>query len=94
MSQPPLEAGESGPIGLILAPARELALQIAEVAKRFCKHLNLKSSCVYGGGAVAEQIGELKRGKSGMGRQQSPLLKFTSLILRFYPSLLPFALSS
>jgi hypothetical protein len=66
MSQPPLEPGESGPIGLILAPARELALQIAEVAKRFCKHLNLKSSCVYGGGAVAEQIGELKRGKNSV----------------------------
>lgn len=62
MSQPPLDVGESGPIGLILAPARELAMQISDVAKRFCKHLNLKSSCVYGGGAVAEQIGELKRG--------------------------------
>lgn len=60
MSQPPLDPGESGPIGLILAPARELALQIADVAKKFCKHLNLKSSCVYGGGAVAEQIGEVR----------------------------------
>ncbi|GMH73165.1 hypothetical protein TrST_g7019 [Triparma strigata] len=62
MSQPGLEPNESGPIGLILAPARELALQIHSVIKQFCKHLNLRSTCVYGGGPVSEQIGELKRG--------------------------------
>ncbi|GMH74896.1 hypothetical protein TL16_g06589 [Triparma laevis f. inornata] len=62
MSQPGLETNESGPIGLILAPARELALQIHQVIKQFCKHLNLRSTCVYGGGPVSEQIGELKRG--------------------------------
>ena len=62
MSQPPLEPGESGPIGLVFAPARELAMQIYDVAKTFCKHLNLRATCVYGGGPVAEQIGELKRG--------------------------------
>lgn len=40
--QPPLEPGESGPIGLILAPARELAYQIHLVCKAFCKNLGLK----------------------------------------------------
>ena len=34
MSQPGLEPNESGPIGLILAPARELALQIHSVIKQ------------------------------------------------------------
>lgn len=40
--QPPLGSQESGPIGLILAPARELASQIHAVCKFFSKHLNLK----------------------------------------------------
>lgn len=43
--QPPLGPQESGPIGLILAPARELASQIHSVCKVFCKLLGLKNSC-------------------------------------------------
>lgn len=60
--QPELAAHESGPIGLILAPARELAVQIHHVTKSFCKHLGLKSTAIYGGAGVAEQIADLKRG--------------------------------
>lgn len=62
MDQPPLAPNESGPIGLILAPARELAYQIHLVCKVFTKQLGLKSTAVYGGAGVAEQIGDLKRG--------------------------------
>jgi hypothetical protein len=40
--QPDLAPGESGPIGLILAPARELAAQIQSVCKVFAKNLGLK----------------------------------------------------
>ena len=42
LDQPPLEPHESGPIGLILAPARELAYQIHLVCKSFTKSLGLK----------------------------------------------------
>ena len=42
MDQPPLQIGESGPIGLVLAPARELAFQIHNVCKVFAKNLGLK----------------------------------------------------
>jgi ATP-dependent RNA helicase DDX46/PRP5 len=42
MAQPPLAPNESGPIGLILAPARELAYQIHLVCKTFAKSLGLK----------------------------------------------------
>jgi ATP-dependent RNA helicase DDX46/PRP5 len=42
MAQPPLEQNESGPIGLVLAPARELAFQIHSVSKKFAKELGLK----------------------------------------------------
>jgi len=62
LDQPPLAPNETGPIGLILAPARELAYQIHAVCKGFSKHLNIKSTAVYGGAGVAEQIGDLKRG--------------------------------
>lgn len=40
--QPPLGPQESGPIGLILAPARELAYQIYMVSKKFAKPFGLK----------------------------------------------------
>lgn len=40
--QPPLAPHESGPIGLVLAPARELAVQIHHVTKIFAKQLGLK----------------------------------------------------
>ena len=40
--QPGLGPHESGPIGLVLAPARELAVQIHHVTKIFAKHLNIK----------------------------------------------------
>ena len=62
LDQPPLGPNETGPIGLILAPARELAYQIHVVCKGLAKHLGLKSTAVYGGAGVAEQIGDLKRG--------------------------------
>lgn len=61
LDQPPLMDGE-GPIGLIMAPARELASQIFQEAKKFTKPLGLRVTCIYGGAGVAEQIADLKRG--------------------------------
>jgi ATP-dependent RNA helicase DDX46/PRP5 len=59
--QPPLYDNE-GPIGLIMAPARELAFQINQEAKRFTSTLGMRVACIYGGGGVADQIADLKRG--------------------------------
>lgn len=61
LDQRPLKDGE-GPISLVFAPTRELATQIFSVLKSFCKFLNLKISCVYGGSGIGPQISELKRG--------------------------------
>lgn len=61
LDQPPLQEGD-GPIGLIMAPARELAFQIFNQAKKFCRVLGLRTACIYGGAGVAEQIADLKRG--------------------------------
>ncbi|KAL0228725.1 hypothetical protein GEMRC1_013345 [Eukaryota sp. GEM-RC1] len=60
-SQPPLSKGD-GPIGLVLAPTRELAMQTFHESKKFGRSLGLRSVCLYGGSHVSEQIGELKRG--------------------------------
>jgi hypothetical protein len=46
MDQPELEDGD-GPIGLILAPTRELATQIYTETKKFAKAYNLKVVCVH-----------------------------------------------
>mmetsp|Transcript_15775 Transcript_15775/g.23220 ORF Transcript_15775/g.23220 Transcript_15775/m.23220 type:complete len:475 (+) Transcript_15775:118-1542(+) len=50
--QPPLGPQESGPIGLILAPARELATQIHSVCRVFCKHLGLNDSFFCGSSLI------------------------------------------
>jgi ATP-dependent RNA helicase DDX46/PRP5 len=51
-----------GPIGLVLAPTRELATQIHRECKPYLKALNLRAVCAYGGAPIKEQIAELKRG--------------------------------
>lgn len=59
--QSALKDGE-GPIGLIMTPTRELAVQIHRDCKAFLKMMNLRSVCAYGGAPISEQIAELKRG--------------------------------
>ncbi|EPS62515.1 hypothetical protein M569_12274, partial [Genlisea aurea] len=59
--QPPLVSGD-GPIGLIMAPTRELVQQIHSDIKKFAKVAGLSCVPVYGGSGVAQQISELKRG--------------------------------
>jgi ATP-dependent RNA helicase DDX46/PRP5 len=61
MDQRKIREGE-GPIGLILAPTRELATQIHTVVKPFAKIMNLHAACVYGGAGIGSQISELRRG--------------------------------
>ena len=56
-----LEDGD-GPIAIVMAPTRELALQITKEAKKFTKSMGLRAVCVYGGTGISEQIAELKRG--------------------------------
>lgn len=53
-----------GPIALILAPTRELAVQIQEEASKFGSHSNIRSTCIYGGAPKGPQIRDLKRGFS------------------------------
>ncbi|XP_059052282.1 ATP-dependent RNA helicase DDX42 [Achroia grisella] len=61
MDQKELAPGD-GPIGLILAPTRELAQQIYMEAKRFGKVYNIRCVCCYGGGSKWEQTKALEGG--------------------------------
>jgi ATP-dependent RNA helicase RhlE len=47
---------------LILAPTRELAIQVEASFKEYGKHLPLRSTVVYGGADMDAQIRELRRG--------------------------------
>ncbi|KAM8844449.1 putative ATP-dependent RNA helicase DDX17 isoform 1-T2 [Spinachia spinachia] len=59
--QPYLERGD-GPICLVLAPTRELAQQVQQVACEYGKCSRMKSTCVYGGAPKGPQIRDLERG--------------------------------
>jgi ATP-dependent RNA helicase DeaD len=48
--------------GLVLAPTRELAIQVAERIRRFSKYTKLKVLPVYGGESINKQINALYRG--------------------------------
>ncbi|KAI8593480.1 P-loop containing nucleoside triphosphate hydrolase protein [Geranomyces variabilis] len=61
MDQEELAKGD-GPIGLILAPTRELAHQIYLEAKKFAKAYSIKVSVVYGGAPKGDQFKELRAG--------------------------------
>uniref|UniRef100_A0A182JZP1 RNA helicase n=1 Tax=Anopheles christyi TaxID=43041 RepID=A0A182JZP1_9DIPT len=59
--QPRLRRGD-GPIALILAPTRELAQQIKQVADDFGRALKYKNTCLFGGGKKRKQQDDLEYG--------------------------------
>ncbi|XP_017058487.1 ATP-dependent RNA helicase bel isoform X1 [Drosophila ficusphila] len=50
------------PLGLVLAPTRELATQIFEEAKKFAYRSRMRPAVLYGGNNTIEQMRELDRG--------------------------------
>ena len=48
--------------GLIMAPTRELAMQITDEIKKFGKHTGIKTATVYGGQGMGIQLDTLHRG--------------------------------
>ena len=51
-----------GPVGLVLAPTRELALQIQQVANDMGKLVGIKNVAIYGGASKGPQLGDIRRG--------------------------------
>jgi len=60
-NQPRLQRGD-GPIVLVLAPTRELAQQIVQVAKDFGSSSRIRSTCLFGGAPKGPQIRDLQNG--------------------------------
>jgi len=60
-AQPYLQPGD-GPIVLIIAPTRELAVQIQQEANKFGASSKIKNTCIYGGVPKGGQIADLRRG--------------------------------
>jgi ATP-dependent RNA helicase DDX5/DBP2 len=58
----PLLAPGDGPIVLILAPTRELAVQIQQEISKFGRSSRIRNTCVYGGVPKGPQIRDLVRG--------------------------------
>lgn len=58
----PLLAPGDGPIVLILAPTRELAVQIQQEISKFGRSSRIRNTCVYGGVPKGPQIRDLSRG--------------------------------
>lgn len=61
LDQRPLKPAD-GPIGLILAPTRELSLQIVTELKPFLSASGITIKCAYGGQPISDQIAMIKRG--------------------------------
>ena len=60
-AQPYLQRGD-GPIVLVLAPTRELAVQIEEECRKFGSSSSIKHVCVYGGVSKGPQARALRDG--------------------------------
>lgn len=64
---PPVHVNSSGkrkqyPLGLVLAPTRELATQIYDEARKFAYRSRMRPAVVYGGSNIVDQMRELDRG--------------------------------
>ncbi|KAJ0579273.1 putative RNA helicase [Helianthus annuus] len=60
-AQPILSPGD-GPIVLVLAPTRELAVQIQQEATKFGASSKIKNTCIYGGVPKGPQVRDLQKG--------------------------------
>ncbi|KAF8331477.1 P-loop containing nucleoside triphosphate hydrolase protein [Cantharellus anzutake] len=60
-AQPLLSPGD-GPIALVLAPTRELAVQIQQECTKFGASSRIRNTAIYGGAAKGPQIRDLQRG--------------------------------
>lgn len=62
MYKPLVKAPGDGPIVLVLAPTRELAVQIQQEATKFGASSKIKSTCIYGGVPKGPQVRDLQKG--------------------------------
>jgi len=61
---PAMRSGKraSAPCGLVLAPTRELAVQIHQESRKFSWDTGIRACIIYGGADIREQRGDLEKG--------------------------------
>eukprot|EP00921_Rhytidocystis_pertsovi_P000084 GHVQ01000203.1.p1 GENE.GHVQ01000203.1~~GHVQ01000203.1.p1 ORF type:complete len:627 (+),score=78.02 GHVQ01000203.1:100-1881(+) len=74
-AQPPISTGE-GPLGLVMAPTRELVMQIYTEAEKFGRTSKLAMAAVYGGTPRHGQIRSLRQGAELVVATPGRLLDF------------------
>jgi len=88
-----LKPGE-GPIVLVLAPTRELAVQIKEECDKFGGSSDVKNTCIYGGVPKSRQVRDLRSGIEIViatpGRLIDHLGKYVDVMAFFFISVLIF----
>lgn len=77
-NQPKVRSGE-GPIALVMAPTRELAQQIQQVALEFGRPLGIRSVCLFGGASKGPQVDAVRRGAEIVIATPGRLLDLLSL---------------
>ncbi|TVP96624.1 MAG: DEAD/DEAH box helicase [Planctomycetaceae bacterium] len=56
------KAAPGRPLALVLAPTRELAIQIGDSFKTYGRHLPMRCACIFGGVSQVAQVAQLRRG--------------------------------
>jgi ATP-dependent RNA helicase DeaD len=56
------EPNRNGVFGLVLAPTRELAMQVNTAASRYGEGIGVRTLAVYGGAPIGPQLGALRKG--------------------------------
>jgi ATP-dependent RNA helicase DeaD len=56
------DLNEPGPQAIVLAPTRELVVQVAEETRRLTHHPRCRTIAIYGGQRISQQLSDLKRG--------------------------------
>jgi ATP-dependent RNA helicase DDX23/PRP28 len=62
ISSLPAATDTDGPYALVMAPTRELAIQIENEAAKFAKHFRIRTACLVGGQSIEEQGLQLRKG--------------------------------
>jgi len=74
-AQPPLRPRD-GPMALVLAPTRELAMQIKEEVSKFTRGSHIRNTAVFGGVPKQHQANDLRRGSEIVIATPGRLLDF------------------
>lgn len=78
-----MSAPGDGPIVLVLAPTRELAVQIQNESTKFGASSKIKNTCIYGGVPKGPQVRDLQKGRFSIEFSMTSLLYSTLICMNW-----------